>query len=266
MQVEQDGLTWVRKALPVVKTERRVLGGLIRWPVDEEKARSALILVHDATEALRTQQELESKMAMIREVHHRVKNNLQVIASIMRMQARRAANQEAKDVLEESVNRVLSVAVVHEFLSRNAQGTINLREIANRISSQTEQGLISPDKEIHVGVAGPDIWLPAERATQCALVINELVQNAIEHGMVEQDSGEIAVELVDEGERVSIIVVDNGIGLPEGFDVSTDANLGLRIVQNMVQRDLRGTFELLSQSNGTQAIVQFDKSKVGGGG
>ena len=87
-------------------------------------------------------------------------------------------------MLEESVNRILSVAVVHEFLSQNAKGTINLHEVAHRIVGQMQQGLIDPDPSAsQLTVLGPDIWLPAERATQCALVINELVQNAIEHGM-----------------------------------------------------------------------------------
>ena len=203
-------------------------------------------------------------MALVREVHHRVKNNLQVIASLMRMQSRRVESDEARTVLEESVNRILSVAVVHEFLSQNAQGTINLEEVARRILSQVQQGLVDPTKRIALTVKGPAIWLPAERATQCALVINELVQNAIEHGLAERDEGSVEVERVDHGDSVDILVVDTGEGLPTGFDLSTDANLGLRIVRSMVERDLRGQFEL-SSGDGTRATVRLDKSLVGGG-
>jgi len=94
-------------------------------------------------------------------------------------------------------------------------------------------------------------------------VINELVQNAIEHGFAGVDEGRVVVEFVDDGERVSIRVIDNGTGLPEGFDLDTDAHLGLRIVRSMVERDLRGQFELRS-ADGTHAVVQFDKSMVGG--
>jgi len=233
----------------------------IRGP---QRLRGALILVHDATEALQTRRELESKMAMVREVHHRVKNNLQVIASLMRMQSRRAHSAEARMVLDESVNRILSVAVVHEFLSQNAEGTINLQEVAHRILSQVQQGLVDPGKRITLSVKGPAVWLPAERATQCALVINELVQNAIEHGIAEREEGSVEVELVDHGDGVDIHVTDNGAGLPKGFDLSTDANLGLRIVRSMVERDLRGQFEL-SSDDGTRATVRFEKSVVGGG-
>jgi two-component sensor histidine kinase len=199
-------------------------------------------------------------MALLREVHHRVKNNLQVIASIMRLQARRTSSPEARGLLEESVNRILSVAVVHEFLSQNAKGTIGLREVAHRIIGQVERGLVAPDKSIRLSVRGPEIWLPAERATQCALVINELVQNAIEHGMALRDSGAIDVELVDHGDSVSIIIADDGEGLPEGFDLDTSAHLGLQIVRSMVERDLRGKFWLTPEPTGTRARLRIAKT------
>lgn len=267
--VEQDGWTWIRKVLPVTSPEGGVTETLDRWQrrhrLGAGRLRGAFVLVHDVTEALRTQRELESKMALVREVHHRVKNNLQVIASLLRMQARRTQLPEARAVLEESVNRILSVAVVHEFLSQNARGTINLREVAHRIMGQMQQGLIDPEKQVVLRVEGPDIWLPAERATQCALVINELVQNAIEHGLVDRQSGHIDVELVDHGDQVSIMVRDDGAGLPEGFDLDLNANLGLRIVKSMVERDLRGEFELKDGQVGTIATVRFEKSALGGG-
>ncbi|MHB0856934.1 MAG: sensor histidine kinase [Anaerolineae bacterium] len=268
-QDEQFGFTWIRRALPVTAPEQH-----LGWPLLHRLKRKVpqpirpvgvFILVHDATEALQTQRELESKLAMVREVHHRVKNNLQVIASLMRMQARRAESEEARSVLEESVNRILSVAVVHEFLSQNAKGTINLLEVAHRILGQVQQGLIDPNKRIRLSVKGSDIWLPAERATQCALVINELVQNAIEHGMVQREEGTVEVVLVDRGEKISIVVRDNGAGLPDAFDLATSANLGLRIVRSMVERDLKGEFQLRSSGNGgTSATVHLNKSALGG--
>jgi len=237
---------------------------LVRWqrPQGEQALRvvGAFVLFQDITEALRTQRELESKMAMIREVHHRVKNNLQIVASIMRMQARRTQSAEARSVLEEAVGRVMSVAVVHEFLSQNAQGLINLEEVAHRIIAQTRSGLIGPEQHVELTVEGPDIWLPAERATQCALVINELVQNAIEHGMAGRERGVVKTSLSDLGDSVEITVVDDGAGLPEGFSLEPNANLGLRIVQSIVSRDLNGTLELHSDAgSGTRAVMRFNK-------
>ena len=268
-QDEQDDLTWTRKAIPVLRRERGPFAELRRtsrrrhrWP---QSSCGALILVHDATETLRAQRELESKLELVQEVHHRVKNSLQVVASIMRMHARRATHEETRAALEESVNRVLSVAVVHEFLSQNAQGAISLREVAYRILNQVEQGLIHPGQQIDLTVSGPDIWLPAERATQCALVINELVHNAVEHGLADRNRGKISVDILDQGDSVYILVADDGHGLPDGFSLETDAHLGLQIVQNMVRRDLKGEFMLAAAAVGTQARVVFDKTSVVGG-
>lgn len=262
-QDELGGLTWVRKALPITRRPGLLEQWGLRRFADEKSLQGVFILVHDATETIQTQREIESKMALIREVHHRVKNNLQVIASLMRMQARRAETEEAKSLLEESVNRVLSVAVVHEFLSQNANGNINLQEVAHRIASQMQQGLVDPNRNISLRVAGDDIWLPAERATQCALVINELVQNALEHGLEHRENGRVDVQLLDLGDQVRISVTDNGEGLPDGFGLETSSNLGLRIVRSLVERDLRGHITLVND-NGTKAEVVFAKSVLGG--
>jgi two-component sensor histidine kinase len=266
----QNDLTWVRKAIPlrvpVVGPFQRLRKPDVGLPGCNTTSRGAILLVHDATEALRTQRELEYRTALVRDMHHRVKNNLQMIASIMGMQARRAKSDEVRAALEESINRIMSVAVVHEFLSHNAQGSISLREVANRITLQMQQSLIAPGKQVKLVVTGADIWLPAERATQCALVVNELVQNAIEHGMRARDQGTVQVTIGDAGETVTVSVCDDGEGLPEGFDVETNANLGLRIVKSMVERDLKGRFVLEGGDAGTCATVRFNKANVGGGG
>ena len=263
IRTEEGGLVWIRQALPVFRVidyrpmVQRLAARFQRSSIAAHRD-GVLILVHDATEALKAQRELESKMALLREVHHRVKNNLQIVASILRMQARRVETAEARSVLQESVGRILSVAVVHEFLSNNAKDTINLLDIARRIVAQVQQGLIDPSKQISLRVQGPDIWLPSERATECALVINELVHNAIEHGMAHREQGAVQVRLVDRGEGVTIVVADDGEGLPANFDLEVDSNLGLRLVRNMVERDLRGSFRIDGEY-GTQVTVAFDK-------
>lgn len=260
---EGEGL-YVRKVLPIVSQDlsqwRRAVRAATPQAQQTWRQRGAFLLIRDATEAVRTQRELESQMAIVREVHHRVKNNLQVIASIMRMEARRAKLEETREALEDGVQRILSVAVVHEFLSQQAEGTtINLREVTGRIIAQVQKSLIPPDKAIEVSFSGPDIWLPAERATQCALIVNELVQNAIEHGMARRSQGRIVVELIDQGGGVSMVVTDNGEGLGDGFVLNEKANLGLTLVRSMATRDLRGSFAIESTGQGTRAVVTFDK-------
>jgi two-component sensor histidine kinase len=184
---------------------------------------------------------------------------LQVIASITRMQARRAKHAETRLLLDETVNRIMSMAVVHEFLSQNDKGNINLLDVAHRIVQQVQQGLIAPEQQIRLSVDGPSIWLPADKATRCALIVNELLQNAIEHGMAGRTRGAIQVVLVDHGDKASIMVSDDGQGLPEDFTLGTHANLGLRIVSGMVERDLGGVLTISRSDGETRADIEFPK-------
>jgi two-component sensor histidine kinase len=267
-ETDRRGLTWIQKAIPIRSTSDRGWPGLwqrlTRASGGESRVVGVLVTIHDATEARRTEQELRVKATMIQEIHHRVKNNLQVIASLLRMQARRVGKAEGKLILEESINRILSVAVVHEFLSQNETRSINIRDVAQRIVSQTAQSIMDPSKRINLKVTGPSVYLPAQQATICALAINELVQNALEHAFEHKHEGRISVSLGDDGESISISVRDDGEGLPEGFDLMRDGSLGLRIVQALVQDDLRGTFELRG-NEGVEAIAVFPKSTLGGG-
>jgi len=221
--------------------------------------------VSDITEERRREQELRVKTALIQELHHRVKNNLQTIAALLRMQARRVDGAEARQAIEEAVNRILSVAVIHEFLSRQEARMINMREVSSRIVTQVQQGLVAPDKQITFGVEGPPIYLPSRQATACALVLNELLQNALEHGFQERTTGHIQVVLENGGDRVIMRVRDDGSGLPTDFDLSEAVrrSLGLYIVRTLVQEDLKGVLEIHNR-DGVEAVVTFPKSILGG--
>ena len=264
--VEHD-LTWVRKVLPFRSRDYRPL--FCRLWGGNSRLAGAVVTIHDATEALRRERELKIKSAMIQEIHHRVKNNLQTIASLLRMQARRSKEPEVGRALGESVNRILSVAVVHEFLSQHESAVINVREICQRIVSQTVAGVCDPSKQISFKLQGGSAYLPTQQATVCALVINELVQNALEHGYDGRSRGEITVTVKDDGQQVTILVEDDGEGLREGFDVATDGSLGLRIVRTLVEADLKGQFVLRNAGTGhpgVQAVIAFPKSTLGGEG
>jgi two-component sensor histidine kinase len=259
---EEQDLIYIRKGIPVrdrpewvhyFPALRRLFGSTESRPV------GAMITIHDATEARRRERELKVKMALIQEVHHRVKNNLQTIASLLRIQSRRLQDAELQEILKESTNRILSVAVVHEFLSKGGNSAINVKDIGRRIIGQMQESLVDPEKRIAFDLVGPGVYLPARHATACALVINELLQNAVEHGLQDHDEGRIQMILEDEGELVTIHIQDDGRGLPPGFSVSGSDSLGLRIVQALVQDDLHGEFELAEANGGTRASVTFAK-------
>jgi two-component system, sensor histidine kinase PdtaS len=201
---------------------------------------------------------------MIQEVHHRVKNNLQSVASLLRLQARRSVSTEARAVLADSVNRILSIAVVHEFLSEHSSNVINVREVAQRIINQVIQSAVGPEKRVHGSVEGTSIYLPSQQATSCALVLNELLLNSVEHGFRGRDRGSIQVGLQDDGDRVTITVADDGGGLPPEFGARGEDSLGLTIVRTLVESDLKGQFDIRS-AQGTLATVTFPKATIGGG-
>jgi two-component sensor histidine kinase len=194
-------------------------------------------------------------------VHHRVKNNLQTVASILRMQARRTDSAEARILLHEAVNRLLAVSVIHEFLSDYAQQSINIRDVCQRIATQTQRAVVQPDKQITLQTLGPAIYLSSQQATTCALVANELLLNALEHGFNDRDSGAVTLRLEDLGDQIMLEVADDGSGLPVDFDLATADSLGLSIVRTLVEGDLRGTFILEPAEPGTRAAVVFKKGQ-----
>ena len=215
----------------------------------------AAVLVEDITEARRREAELKVKEATIREVHHRVKNNLQTISSLLRIQSRRSGSPETQRALAEAVERVGSMAVVHEMLSTSADETVEFGEAARTVVDMVRQGLAGRGGEIEVTVEGTLGTVPASVATSLALAVAELVHNAIEHGIGEQGSGQVTVKMRRQPAELQLSVRDDGRGLPEGFDARSSAQLGLAIVRTIVEDDLRGTLTFSGGRGTTVAIA-----------
>jgi two-component sensor histidine kinase len=266
-EAQEGALIWIRKALPVVPPSdlRGQWQSLMtaRATAGNADVRGVLIMIHDATEERRKKQELDVKTTMIQEVHHRVKNNLQTIAATLRMQSRRTHEPEALLALNEAVTRILSVAVIHEFLSKDERQSINIREICQRIIGQSRQVSTTPVQRIDFSVDGPAIFLPSQQATACALVINELIQNAVEHGFEKIRKGHVRVVLQDGGDHVHLEVWDDGDPLPQDFDVTRTSSLGLQIVRTLVHSDLHGVLRLQNVDGQVAATVEFPKPATG---
>jgi two-component sensor histidine kinase len=245
-ETQEEDRIFIRKAVPLF--EREQLKGVI-------------LGVTDVTEDRKKEHELRIKSAMLQEVHHRVKNNLQTIAALLRMQARRLPDGDAKAALTETVNRILSVAVVHEFLSHDESSEINIKEVSQSILREVTTGTMDPDKQLKIVLNGPSLLLPAQQATSCALIINELLQNAVEHGYANRTEGTIQINLNESSDQTLIEIIDDGEGFPTGFDLERDSNLGLQIVRTLVTEDLRGslTFE---NGDGVRARLAFPRKRV----
>ena len=237
-----------------LRTEVSAAGRVLLYRVIALEPGAAL-LVQDITEERRRDAELKVKEATIREVHHRVKNNLQTISSLLRIQARRSTSEEASRALAEAVERVGSMAVVHEMLSASTDETVDFAEAAKTVVDMVRQGLAGSAGKVSVSVEGTTGQVPAAVATSLALVTAELVHNAIEHGYRSGESGSVAVTMKRLSGELRLTVHDDGAGLPAGFDLTDSAHLGLAIVRTIVEDDLRGTLAFRRGRGTTVAIT-----------
>lgn len=203
----------------------------------------AIVLMRDISELRRRDLMLLSKDATIREIHHRVKNNLQTISALLRLQGRRLSSPEAKVAVEESVRRIRSIALVHETLSITIGDDVPFLEIVRPLVRMVEEGLISPERPIRFVVTGDAGILPADVATPLAVVLTELLQNAVDHAFSAGPSEDavVVVELENTGTRLRVTVTDNGVGTAPGFTIDDSTGLGLSIVRTLVTTELGGT-------------------------
>ena len=216
----------------------------------------ALVLLRDVTELRRRDRELVTKDATIREIHHRVKNNLQTVAALLRLQARRIDLPEGRLALEEAVRRVGTIAIVHETLSQSFDESVGFDEVADRLRLMVAE-VSSRGPEVTSTRAGTFGVLPAETATPLAMVLTEVLQNAVEHGFGD-GTGRITVTAERLVGRLRVVVEDDGRGLPEGFDLDSSTNLGLSIVRTLVESELDGILEIgAARGGGTRVAVDL---------
>ena len=202
-----------------------------------------------------------TKDATIKEIHHRVKNNLQTVAALLRLQARRLKAPEARAALEEAVRRVGSIAIVHETLSHTPEEIVDFDDIARRVAMMARE-VSAPEARVTPELLGKFGLLPASLATPLALVLTELLQNALQHGLTRPTGaalgGTLEVRAARNQHRLTVTVADNGVGLPTDFDLDSSASLGLQIVRTLVVAELGGRLEIAPQATGgTKVLVDL---------
>ncbi|KAA0117997.1 MAG: ATPase [Mycobacterium sp.] len=220
-------------------------------------AAGAAVLIRDVTEVKRRDRALLSKDATIREIHHRVKNNLQTVAALLRLQARRTNNAEGREALIESVRRVSSIALVHDALSMSVDEEVNLDQVVDRILPIMND-VASVDTPIRITRDGDLGVLDADRATALIMVITELVQNALEHAFDgDVKRGSVTIRAERSARWLDVVVHDDGRGLPEGFSLEKSDRLGLQIVRTLVSAELDGSLGMHDvDSGGTDVVLR----------
>lgn len=223
---------------------------------DHGQSAGVLVLCRDVTELTKRERQLVTKDATIREIHHRVKNNLQTVAALLRMQARRIRSPEARAALTEAVSRVAAIAVVHETLSQSYDDAVEFDEVADRVLKMVGGLALTRGDTVIARREGSFGFVPADVATSLSLVITELCQNALEHGLAEAHKGLVRVLPRVEDRQLTVEVIDDGAGLPADFSLEDSRSLGLSIVGTLIA-DLGGTFDLADNPNGpgSRAVI-----------
>jgi two-component sensor histidine kinase len=269
MGFDQDAVdVAIRARLPVTEEIERGETSLLLKAIPQlevDRIAGVLLLVRDVTDLRRRDRLLLSKDASIREIHHRVKNNLQTIAALLRLQGRRLQSPEAQAAIEESERRIRSIAIVHETLSRDARDVVRFDDIVQPLVRVVAETVTGPDRDLRLAVEGEAGMLPGDLATPLAVVLNELMQNAVDHAFTGIDNrvvGNICVQMSRDDRQLVVDVVDDGVGLPPGFSLEQSGGLGLSIVHTLVASELGGTIELLSDQ-GTRVHLTIPVRRTG---
>ena len=226
---------------------------------DPPRVTGAIVLLRDVSDVRRRDRLLLSKDATIREVHHRVKNNLQTIGSLLRLQGRRLPPGEGREALAEAERRIRSIALVHEILSRETGEQVPFDQIVAFLVRMAEDATVSPEVPVQFSVEGTAGALPASLATPLAVVLSELLQNAVEHGYPEGSSGgRVRIALDNDGDQLHVVVQDDGRGLPAGFTIDRTRSLGLSIARDLVTSQMNGTITLTTTEGANGTTVALD--------
>ena len=187
--------------------------------------------------------EIRVKDALIHEVHHRVKNNLQTVESLMRLHIRRCPSEEARSVLVEAAGRLRSMAIAHEMLSEATKEQVDVIELARRVSQQVKTSMCGDSSRFCITVTGTPRLIPGSVSVSLALVIAEITCNSFEHGFAEETQGNVNISLKQTEKGLRVTVGDDGCGLPSGFTIQGQTSMGLTLMRTLVEDDLRSELE-----------------------
>ena len=214
----------------------------------------AIVLIHNITELRNRDRALLTKDATIKEIHHRVKNNLQTVSALLRLQSRRVTDPIASSALDEAVRRVASIALVHETLSNQSSEFVEFDLVLEQIIKNALE--LNP-RSIGYKKIGEFGSFDSKTATALSLVITELIHNALEHGLSETGD-QLTVAISKNGNQYLVSVCDNGPGLPEDFNIEKSANLGLQIANTLTKNELNGSINLVRDKNLTRGDISFE--------
>jgi two-component system, sensor histidine kinase PdtaS len=270
MATKEHGLQVL--ALPML-TGRRAVGAICVYSYDRlgddpefhgmlhAFSDSAAIAIENAELYDEARRGLQRTSALLQEMHHRVRNNLQTVAALLSMQARHASSVDAAVPLNEAVGRIRSIAAIHDVLSSGSISETTVGVIAKHVTDEASITVLPPDAQIHFEIDADDIWVSSREATVLALLINEFVSNALVHGFGGGATGTIGIKAWMKDQATVVEVTDDGGGVPSGFDPRQTSGLGLQIARTLTESDLNGSLEINRRREGGTVVRVVFKSK-----
>lgn len=221
---------------------------------DESDFEGVILIIRDTTDIKSAEKELILKSTVIEEIHHRVKNNLQTIVSLIGLQANRTRSRQVKQFANNIISRIHSISITHEILAHNGVDSIDIKEMLSKMLISSKNYIVPDELNLDIQLTGDSMTLRSSTATTIAMVVNELIQNCIKHAFIKQKTGRILIK-IEKGEIFSkITITDDGVGIQEAHH---SGSMGLRLVYSLVKDKLKGSMEFRECSPGTEVCFTF---------
>lgn len=225
---------------------------------NNDRFRGALLVIRDRTEEKHKETQLILKSVAIDEIHHRVKNNLQTIISLIGLQANRSDSEEVKTFSHDIISRIYSISMTHEILARKGVDSVEIKELLSKMLDSSVNYIVPQHLDLNFEITGDEILLASSLATTIAIVVNELIQNSIKHAFIDRDKGRVEITVAKGRDEACITINDNGVGFGEE---QKNSSLGLKLVRSLVKEKLKGDIEFITGDDGTFATFTFITNK-----
>ncbi|MDX8046270.1 sensor histidine kinase [Gracilibacillus sp. S3-1-1] len=247
-------------------------------PITDKLGKTIAVLVkeQDISQIIRNEHKIKSLMEpegnkekqkliqslLIQEIHHRVKNNLQVISSLLRLQMRRSSSNEVKEVINDSLSRISSMAMVHDYLAKDGLEEVDAKFVMGQIARLLISLSSQQSQRIHFSVEGESLFLQSDKATSLALIVSELIQNCIKHAFHSRNDGMIEIIIKSRKQMAYLIISDNGSGMDANLFSNQSSSLGLQLVKSLIEEELDGIISVFHSNRGTKISLTFPIGKV----
>ncbi|MBN1384333.1 MAG: PAS domain S-box protein [Elusimicrobia bacterium] len=261
----ENDLRQVNEFRTIRKDGKEIIISAVGTRTEYQGKLAGLVSIHDVTERKKSEEQirrsLHEKEVLLQEIQHRVKNNLQVIISLMNIQLKKIDDPKVISMFKESMSRISAIALIHTYLYKGGDiSHVNMKEFIEELVRSLIMQYSLGKMKLSYSVDVDKLWFPINLSMPCGLIINELIANSLKYAFVKREKGKINVSISgSKNKEITLIVSDDGVGMPDGLDVSNSKSIGYRLIKTLSQNQLHGSFDVKSDKNGTTVTIRFNK-------